>query len=159
VVGEYDMRVGSEGEMVIPEYLKNGSAQMPDQRQAASNATGGDYDGMYKLNRGQGAPVSDMAQYKYGAGFENSDAASISVELGTDANVDNLESLWSDLSRKYASILNGYQPFYSVDAPADGQGRELFHLRIGPVPSIDVGDGICSQLGRNGIFCSVVRIQ
>ena len=62
-------------------------------------------------------------------------------------------------SQKYNSVLEGYQPFYSVDAPADGQGKELFHLRIGPVQSIDVGDEICSQLGRNGVFCSVVRIQ
>ena len=57
------------------------------------------------------------------------------------------------------SILKQYQPFYSVDAPADGQGKELFHLRIGPVDSIDTGDQICGQLGRNGVFCSVIRIQ
>ena len=97
--------------------------------------------------------------YRFGRGFEEENAVSISVELGTDADVDNLESLWQELSRKYNSVLGGYQPFYSVDAPADGQGKELFHLRIGPVESIDVGDEICSQLGRNGVFCSVVRIQ
>ena len=56
-------------------------------------------------------------------------------------------------------MLGKYEPFYSVDAPADGQGKELFHLRVGPVENLDTGDNICSQLGRNGIFCSVVRIQ
>lgn len=120
-----------------------------------------DYSKMHKLDHddtvlGQGA---EFAGYRYGAGFEEDDAASISVELGTDADVGNLESLWSELSRKYSSVLGSYQPFYSVDAPADGQGKELFHLRIGPVSTIDVGDNICSQLGRNGVFCSVVRVQ
>ena len=56
-------------------------------------------------------------------------------------------------------MLGKYEPFYSVDTPADGQGKELFHLRVGPVESLDTGDNICSQLGRSGIFCSVVRIQ
>jgi hypothetical protein len=100
-----------------------------------------------------------LTGYKYGVGFEGDDAANISVELGTDADVTRLENLWAELSRKYGSTLKGYQPFYSVDAPADGQGKELFHLRIGPVSSIDVGDEICNQLGRNGVFCSVIRIQ
>ena len=100
-----------------------------------------------------------FGNYKYGSGFEGDDTASISVELGTDADVNNLENLWSELSKKYSALLSQYQPFYSVDAPADGQGKELFHLRIGPVQSIDAGDSICSQLGRNGVFCSVVRVQ
>lgn len=120
-----------------------------------------DYNKMHRVdNRGKLPDGSNpFADYRYGSGFEGDDVASISVELGTDSDVGNLESLWNELSRKYSSSLGGYQPFYSVDAPADGQGRELFHLRIGPVQSIDAGDEICSQLGRNGVFCSVVRIQ
>ena len=70
-----------------------------------------------------------------------------------------MEVLWKDLSRRYSSLLSGYEPFYSVDTPADGQGKELFHLRVGPVQSLDSGDSVCSQLGRNGVFCSVVRVQ
>lgn len=128
-----------------------------------SNSAAGDgvdYSKMHKLDRtDMSFEDGPLAGYRYGSGFEGDNAASISVELGTDADVSNLESLWGELSKKYASVLSAYQPFYSVDAPADGQGKELFHLRIGPVSSIDVGDNICSQLGRNGVFCSVVRIQ
>ena len=97
--------------------------------------------------------------YKYGTGFGDGNGANISIELGTDANVTALENLWAELSESYPDVLTQYQPFYSVDAPADGQGKELFHLRVGPVKSIDVGDKVCSQLGRNGVFCSVVRVQ
>ncbi len=150
LVGEYNINVGDNGELLVPEYAFQGSSASAD-----------GYRKMYKLQAGnQQISVPDsLASHKYGVGFENDDAASISVELGTDADVSKLENLWAELSKKYAGILKDYQPFYSVDAPADGQGKELFHLRIGPVPSIDVGDGICSQLGRNGVFCSVIRIQ
>lgn len=120
-----------------------------------------DYSKMHRVDNKGKMPAGNnpFADYRYGSGFEGDDVASISVELGTDSDVGNLENLWGELSRKYSSALGSYQPFYSVDAPADGQGRELFHLRIGPVQSIDAGDEICSQLGRNGVFCSVVRIQ
>lgn len=142
----------------------NGGNKVADSQNGSSGASQSDdtdYSKMHKLDHddtflGQGV---EFADYRYGAGFEGDNAASISVELGTDADVSNLESLWSELSRKYSSVLSSYQPFYSVDAPADGQGKELFHLRIGPVSTIDVGDNICSQLGRNGVFCSVVRVQ
>ena len=154
LTGEYAISVGKDGELLVPEYaLQNGGSG------AGGGASG--YRKMYKLQAGENhANMGDaLSNYKYGVGFEDGNAASISVELGTDSDVSRLESLWSELSRKYSSVLKGYQPFYSVDAPADGQGRELFHLRIGPVPSIDTGDNICSQLGRNGVFCSVIRIQ
>lgn len=143
--GEYTVKIGPNGELLIPEYVKNSMNKVK-----AAQGNSQDMLNQASLN-GRG--------YRFGRGFEEENAVSISVELGTDADVDNLESLWQELSRKYNSVLGGYQPFYSVDAPADGQGKELFHLRIGPVESIDVGDEICSQLGRNGVFCSVVRIQ
>lgn len=91
--------------------------------------------------------------------FENKRDSNISIELGTDESVNNLEKLWSELSKRYSATLGQYNPFYSVEAPADGQGKELFHLRVGPVNTLEEGDKVCSQLGRNGIFCSVVRIQ
>ncbi|MBP5615800.1 MAG: TrbG/VirB9 family P-type conjugative transfer protein, partial [Alphaproteobacteria bacterium] len=152
LVGEFDVKAGADGELLVPEYaFHSGGAQGQSTQ----------YRKMYKLQPGAGKmDMSGMpSNYRYGAGFEGDDAASISVELGTDADVTRLENLWSELSTKYVSTLKGYQPFYSVDAPADGQGKELFHLRIGPVSSIDVGDEICGQLGRNGVFCSVIRIQ
>ena len=99
------------------------------------------------------------AQYGFGSGFANLGGDKLSIELGIDDNVNNLENLWHDLSSKYSTVLSGYEPFYSVDTPADGQGKELFHLRVGPVKDLDSGDKVCSQLGRNGVFCSVVRMQ
>ncbi len=149
----YQISVGENGELLVPEYaFQNGGA-------ASAGGDQVEYKTMYKLQPGE-ISFSDLPSgYKYGAGFTNDDNASISVELGTDANVSNLEHLWADLSKRYDDSLRGYQPFYSVDAPADGQGKELFHLRIGPVPSISEGDQICSELGRNGVFCSVIRIQ
>ena len=100
-----------------------------------------------------------LKEFRDGRAFSNADESNISIELGTDKDVNNLEKLWNDISKNYSATLGKYQPFYSVDTPADGQGKEVFHLRVGPVKSLDEGDNICSQLGRNGIFCSVVRIQ
>lgn len=99
-----------------------------------------------------------LKEFRNGA-WADTEETNISIELGTDENVNNLEKLWKDISKRYSAMLGKYQPFYSVDAPADGQGKDLFHLRVGPVKTLDEGDKICSQLGRNGIFCSVVRIQ
>ena len=99
------------------------------------------------------------AQYKYGTALSGGEDEKLSIELGTDGNVNNLEKLWKDLSAKYPSVLKNYEPFYSVDTPADGQGKELFHLRVGPVKNLENGDAVCSQLGRNGVFCSVIRVQ
>ena len=106
-----------------------------------------------------GAQGGNKGGYGFGSGFVDADSSNISIELGTDANVSNLENLWSELSKKYPDVLNRYEPFFSVDAPADGQGKELFHLRVGPVKSLESGDNVCSRLGRNGVFCSVVRTQ
>lgn len=100
-----------------------------------------------------------LKEFRSGKALSKNNNSNISIELGTDENVNNLEKLWSDISKRYSATLGKYQPFYSVDAPADGQGKDLFHLRVGPVKTLDEGDNICSQLGRNGIFCSVVRIQ
>ncbi len=164
LMGQVDINVGSS-EMIVPEY---GEDQLTLKYGANSGIGSGmgnggnfDYSKMHRIQNTQkfDAAASNLAnQYRYGSGF--SDASSnISIELGTDANVENLENLWDKLSSKYSKILKNYDPFFSVDAPADGQGKELFHLRIGPVKSLDDGDNICSKLGRNGVFCSVVRTQ
>ncbi len=100
-----------------------------------------------------------LKEFRNGKVFESVNDSNISIELGTDEDVNNLEKLWNDISKNYSATIGRYQPFYSVDTPADGQGKEVFHLRVGPVKSLEEGDNICSQLGRNGIFCSVVRVQ
>ena len=103
---------------------------------------------------------SILSSFKQGGkNYQVQSNSTISIELGTDEDVNNLEKLWADISKNYSAVIGKYEPFYSVDTPADGQGRELFHLRVGPIRSLEDGDKICSQLGLNGIFCSVVRIQ
>ena len=119
-----------------------------------------DYSKMQRIsNTNQYADQSVLNKFGYGSGFAGGNASTISIELGTDADVGKLESLWDTLSGKYSDVLSSYEPFFSVDTPADGQGKELFHLRVGPVKSLEVGDNVCSKLGRNGVFCSVVRTQ
>ncbi len=171
VTGEYDVSVG-KSEIVIPEYDKEtskvnvGIAQKDEAIAELEKVTSQNNSNPIFI---QGANSSSrqvvsaetealLNEFKSGKFYEDKDS-NISIELGTDENVNNLEKLWNDISRKHSATLVGYQPFYSVDTPADGQGKEVFHLRVGPIKSIDDGDNICSQLGRNGIFCSVVRIQ
>lgn len=83
----------------------------------------------------------------------------ISVELGTNANIAELESTWEQIYAKNEDILKGYEPYYSVDATADGDVRELFRLRVGPMKSVKAGDALCRKLGRRGFSCSVIRVQ
>jgi hypothetical protein len=119
-----------------------------------------DYSKMTRIDRSHGGAMQNpYPQYKYGSGFADEENGALSIELGTDSNVNNLEATWKELSGRYSALLSGYEPFYSVDTPADGQGKELFHLRVGPVKNLDSGDSLCSQLGRNGVFCSVIRMQ
>ena len=100
-----------------------------------------------------------LQEFRSGKNIGNTSNSNISIELGVDDDVNNLEKLWNDISKKYAATVGRYQPFYSIDAPADGQGRDVFHLRVGPIKSLEEGDNICSQMGLNGIFCSVVRTE
>ncbi len=150
--GNAGMRVDKDGGV----YMPNGAAGSF----GAGAVKDADCNGMTSVNVGDDPRFKNIqSQYRYGSGFEGQTSDALSIELGTDSNVNNLEALWHDLSGRYSSLLGSYEPFYSVDAPADGQGKELFHLRIGPVKSLDSGDAVCSQLGRNGVFCSVVRVQ
>jgi hypothetical protein len=93
------------------------------------------------------------------SGIRGGRNSSFSIELGTDVKVENLEEKWKNLSVSHSDILKGFEPYFSVDAAADGSGRELYHLRIGPVHDLKHGDTLCGKLGRRGVFCSVVRTQ
>jgi ComB9 competence protein len=86
-------------------------------------------------------------------------SSSFSIELGTDVKVETLERNWKSLLASHSDILKGFEPYFSVDAAADGSGRELYHLRVGPVQNLRQGDAMCGKLGRRGVFCSVVRTQ
>lgn len=150
--GQTDVHVGN-GEIVVPGFGDINSI---------SRANDFDYSKMHHIQNNQqfnSAANNYANQYRNGAGFEDESGSNISIELGTDANVEKLENLWDEISSKHGKTLKSYDPFFSVDAPADGQGKELFHLRIGPVKNLDEGDKVCSQLGRSGVFCSVVRTQ
>lgn len=83
----------------------------------------------------------------------------IALELGANANISVLENEWEKILSKNEDVLKGYEPYYSVDATADGDVRELFRLRVGPVQSVRTGDKICRKLGKRGFACTVVRIQ
>lgn len=158
VPGQYDIQVGNS-QVIVPQYGATASGQ-PNGSGVAANF---DYSKMQRIsntNSGLGAAANPYwQQYGYGSGFADSGNSNISIELGTDSDVSNLEELWNKLSQKYKADLERYEPFFSVDAPADGQGKELFHLRVGPVKTLEEGDKTCGILGRNGVFCSVVRTQ
>ena len=154
VPGQYDVQLG-QGQLIVPQYANGQNVGVGYQANAATNI---DYSKMQRITN-TGQSNNQFAQYGYGSGFADADSNNISIELGTDSNVSNLEKLWSTLSKKYSGELGGYDPYFSVDAPADGQGKELFHLRVGPIKTLEEGDKTCSVLGRNGIFCSVVRTQ
>lgn len=161
--GQYDVQVG-QSQLIVPQYGNNGGGQAVNVNyQSPGAANNFDLSKMQRISRPSGMNDGSVnpyvKQYGYGSGFVDSGNSNISIELGTDSNVNNLETLWNDLSKKYSSDLARYEPFFSVDAPADGQGKELFHLRVGPIKTLEEGDKVCSILGRNGVFCSVVRTQ
>ncbi len=83
----------------------------------------------------------------------------ISIELGTHADITELEGIWEKILDKNADVLSGYEPYYSVDTTADSNMRELFRLRVGPIKDITLADKLCKRLGRRGFGCSVVRVQ
>lgn len=87
------------------------------------------------------------------------ESETISVELGTHADITELETIWENIYNKNTDVLTGYEPYYSVDTTADGNVRELFRLRIGPMKDVSVADKLCKKLGRRGFTCAVVRVQ
>lgn len=91
--------------------------------------------------------------------YRSTPAETIAIELGSGAEIAPLEQKWDVISRKNKDLLGAFEPYYSVDAVAEGESRDLFRLRIGPVGSIEAGDKLCNQLGRRGVTCIVVRTQ
>ena len=83
----------------------------------------------------------------------------ISIELGTHPDIAQLENIWEKILIKNSDVLKGYEPYYSVDTTADGNMRELFRLRVGPIKDVTIADKLCKKLGRRGFGCSVVRVQ
>lgn len=91
--------------------------------------------------------------------YRKKTSETIAIELGTDAEISVLERQWDNIYRKNKDLIGKFEPYYSVDTVAEGETKDVFRLRIGPVSSLQEGDKICSQLGRRGITCIVVRTQ
>lgn len=83
----------------------------------------------------------------------------IAVEFGTSDQISELEMLWNKVYGENKDLLSGYEPYYSVDATADGDVVELFRLRAGMLKDVATADALCRKMGRRGFSCSVVRIQ
>ncbi len=84
---------------------------------------------------------------------------SVAVEFGTSTKMSELENLWNKVFSKNKDILSGYEPYYSVDATADGEVLELFRLRAGMMKDVQTAESICRKIGKRGFACSVVKIQ
>ena len=91
--------------------------------------------------------------------YRGASEGGFAIELGTDSDISKLERKWDDLARKNKDLLGNYEPYYSIDTIAEGEARDMFRLRIGPVESIEAGDKLCNRLGRRGVTCMVVRTQ
>lgn len=83
----------------------------------------------------------------------------ISIELASHPEISELETVWEKVIADNQDVLAGYEPYYSIDATADGDVRELFRLRVGPMSDVKSADAVCQRLGRRGYSCSVIRVQ
>ena len=158
------LRVGGNGSSSSGTSLDKAAGLSSSQTETAGKMPKGmenvDYSKMQRISNknNYGKGYEYLNKFAYDESLADG-SNNLSIELGTDADVSKLETIWDKLSKKHADILGIYEPFFSVDAPADGQGKELFHLRVGPVHSLEEGDAVCGKLGRSGVFCSVVRTQ
>ncbi|MBR6412464.1 MAG: TrbG/VirB9 family P-type conjugative transfer protein [Alphaproteobacteria bacterium] len=164
--GAYNSVMNGNGNMAPMQSIPQNVLDSESARSGIDNVIGGmgpvgvygesdrAYPMMQGVNRPQNAPQGVRNRKVTATATE-----SIAVELGANANIADLESEWERIYSKNEDVLKGYEPYYSVDATADGDVRELFRLRIGPVKSIRTGDTLCRKLGKRGFSCSVVRIQ
>lgn len=152
--GGYNMSAGGAGGGAV-------NMNMQTNMQAAANAM------MMPAGANGTLSANQIAQFSQtGRGssrtvqrYRGAPVETIAVELGSDSEIAPLEQKWDNISRRNKDLLGGYEPYYSVDAVAEGESRDLFRLRIGPVDSIEAGDKLCNQLGRRGVTCMVVRTQ
>lgn len=125
----------------------------------SSAGSNGMMNGMMSASRFMQMNAGARDAYSRMTGRRGSSGESIAVELGSDAEISVLEQKWDNISRKNKDLLKSYEPYYSVDTVAEGEMKDLFRLRIGPVESIEAGDKLCNKLGRRGVTCMVVRTQ
>lgn len=172
VEGQGDM-VLRNGKRIICMKLRRDPAYGTDQVPYAKDAAGWDIS-PERVTTGQMTgmvpmPITDdlnreaASAYEYLAAAKKTTKARpaansmIAVELGSDANIANLERTWDTIYKEHKDLLGNYEPFFSVDVPSSG--REVYHLRMGPVPDVSAGDTLCKRLARRGISCSVIKTQ
>ncbi|MGN1063729.1 MAG: TrbG/VirB9 family P-type conjugative transfer protein [Alphaproteobacteria bacterium] len=127
---------------------------------AASSGIAGVINQVTKTSSKSSAATAAAGAWGTGEGLMTGSAKeSISVELASNADIASLETAWENISSENADLLKGYEPYYSVDTTADGDVKELFRLRIGPMKNVQAGDNLCLKLGRRGYSCSVIRVQ
>ena len=139
----------------------SGMDNMSNSNMQAANAMMMQTSGNGTLSANQIAQFSQQGQSRSYTmqRYRGKSVETIAVELGSDSEIAPLEQKWDNIARKNKDLLSAYEPYYSVDAVAEGESRDLFRLRIGPIDSIEAGDKLCNQLGRRGVTCMVVRTQ
>ena len=116
-------------------------------------------NGALSVGQNSAFSVQRQSNRSYGRQAYRSSENGFAVELGADSEISTLERKWDTIARKNKDLLGGYEPYYSVDTTTEGESKDMFRLRIGPVGSIEAGDKLCNQLGRRGVTCMVVRTQ
>ena len=122
---------------------------LPNDVKMSQQASAGIVDTMNGMNIGTAANAS----------FQVPVTDNIAIELAQGNNIGDLENRWEGIRAKNKDLLQGYNPYFSIDAMAEGGAPELFRLRIGPVQDVRTGDALCDKLSRRGITCSVIRTQ
>lgn len=122
---------------------------LPNNIRMSQQASSGIVDTMSTMNIGV---TSD-------ASFQVPVTDNIAIELAQGNDIGGLEDKWESIRVKNKDLLQGYNPYFSIDAMAEGGAPELFRLRIGPVQDVQTGDVLCDKLSRRGITCSVIRTQ
>lgn len=154
---------------VQPKWAPKPMVTTGGREQSSAPVAGNPSNGGVMLSTGTNGVLSAQqiaqfsAQNGYGQqqprSYRSSSEGGFAIELGADSEISALEKKWDGIARKNQDLLGAYEPYYSVDAIAEGEAKDMFRLRIGPVSSIEAGDKLCNQLGRRGVTCMVVRTQ
>ena len=146
-----EMLMGQETMDMANPYAVDGMAPLPQGVRGSASAQQGIVDVMTTMPYGASTNVSaQMPQ----VAVDN-----IAIELAQGTDIASLEGKWETIRSKNQKLLNGYNPYFSIDTVAEGGVPELFRLRVGPMKDVKTGDDICAKLSKKGITCSVIRTQ
>jgi len=87
---------------------------------------------------GRGGPVAALGSW---------------VQVGALSEEETAKHYWSDLKKRYVSLLEGQDPrFFGPD----DVGGSYFHIRLGPMTE-DAAEELCDRLETKGVDCFCVR--